>query len=74
MEFRANKKCINPSCGKEYSIDNDIYQCSCGFLLDIRYPDVPNRNLIEVFYQRRNFGGNIFNEMVYGAIGSTKLC
>jgi len=62
MEFRANKKCINPSCGKEYSIDNDIYQCSCGFLLDIRYPDVPNRNLIEVFYQRRNFGGNIFNE------------
>jgi len=62
MEFRANKKCINPSCGKEYSIDNDIYQCSCGFLLDIMYPDVPNRNLIEVFFQRRNFGGNIFNE------------
>jgi threonine synthase len=62
MEFRAKKKCINPSCGKEYSIDNNIYQCSCGFLLDIEYPDVPNRNLTEVFYQRRNFGGNIFNE------------
>ena len=62
MEFRAKKKCINPSCGIEYSIDNDIYRCSCGFLLDIKYPDVPNRELIEVFYQRRNFGGNIFNE------------
>jgi len=62
MEFRAKKKCINPSCGREYSIDNDIYQCSCGFLLDIEYRDPPNRNLIEVFYQRRNFGGNIFNE------------
>src|SRR5918993_152781 len=62
MEFRAKKKCINPSCGREYSIDNDIYQCSCGFLLDIEYPDLPNRNLTEVFYQRRNFGGNIFNE------------
>jgi threonine synthase len=62
MEFRAKKKCINPSCGIEYSIDNDIYRCSCGFLLDIKYPDVPSRDLIEVFYQRRNFGGNIFNE------------
>ncbi len=62
MEFRAKKKCVNPSCGIEYSIDNDIYRCSCGFLLDIKYPDVPSRDLIEVFYQRRNFGGNIFNE------------
>src|SRR6187200_964926 len=62
MEFRAKKKCINPSCGIEYSIDNDIYRCSCGFLLDIKYPDVPDRELIEIFYQRRNFGGNIFNE------------
>ena len=31
-------------------------------LLDIKYPDIPNRELIEIFYQRRNFGGNIFNE------------
>lgn len=62
MEFRAKKKCVNPSCGIEYSIDNDIYRCSCGFLLDIKYPNVPSRDLIEVFYQRRNFGGNIFNE------------
>ena len=62
MEFRAKKKCINPSCGIEYSIDNDIYRCSCGFLLDIQYLDVPKRDLIEVFFQRRNFGGNIFNE------------
>jgi len=62
MEFRVKKKCINPSCGIEYSIDNDIYRCSCGFLLDIQYLDVPKRDLIEIFYQRRNFGGNIFNE------------
>ncbi len=60
--MKVEKKCINPSCGLAYSIDNDIYRCSCGFLLDIEYSDHPNKSLIDVFYQRRNYGGNIFNE------------
>jgi threonine synthase len=62
MEFDAKKKCINPSCGIEYSVDNDIYRCSCGFLLDVKYNQKPDKDLIETFYQRRNYMGNIFNE------------
>ena len=56
------KKCINPSCGLTYEINNDIYRCSCNSLLDIRYPHHPSRDLIDTFYQRRNHGGNIYNE------------
>lgn len=62
MSSTAIKKCINPSCGLSYEIENDIYKCSCGSLLDIRYSIPPSKNLIEVFYKRRNHGGNIFNE------------
>lgn len=62
MKLNTVKRCINPSCGMEYSIDNDIYRCKCGFLLDVIYPDIPDKNLIDVFYQRRNYAGNIFNE------------
>ena len=31
----VTKKCINRSCGLSYEINNDIYRCSCGSLLDI---------------------------------------
>lgn len=62
MKFNTLKRCINPSCGIEYPIDNDIYRCKCGFLLDIIYPNIPDKKLIDVFYQRRNYAGNIFNE------------
>jgi threonine synthase len=58
----ANKKCINPSCGLSFEIGNDLYKCSCGSLLDIKYSEIPSKNLIEVFYARRNHGANIFNE------------
>jgi len=58
----AIKKCINPSCGLSFEIENDVYKCSCGSLLDIIYTVAPSKNLIEVFYARRNHGGNIFNE------------
>jgi len=58
----AIKKCINPSCGLSFEIENDVYKCSCGSLLDIIYTVAPSKNLIEVFYTRRNHGGNIFNE------------
>jgi threonine synthase len=56
------KKCINPSCGLTHDINNDIYRCSCGSLLDIKYSEKQNRDLVEKFYQRRDHGGNIYNE------------
>lgn len=58
----AIKKCMNPSCGLSFEIENDFYKCSCGSLLDIKYSVAPSKNLIDVFYARRNHGGNIFNE------------
>ena len=62
MQAVATKKCINPSCGLSFDIESDIYKCSCGSLLDIIYSKVPSKHLVEVFYARRNHGGNIFNE------------
>jgi threonine synthase len=62
MDARVVKKCINPSCGLTYEIDNNIYRCSCGSLLDVKYRDSISRELIERFYERRNHGGNIYNE------------
>ena len=56
------KKCINPSCGLTHEINNDIYRCSCGSLLDIKYSEKQSRDLIEKFYHRRDHGGNIYNE------------
>jgi threonine synthase len=58
----AIKKCINGSCGLTYAIDNCIYRCSCGSLLDIIYKKSKPKSLIDVFYQRRNHGTNIYNE------------
>jgi threonine synthase len=60
--LKVEKKCINPSCGLTYSINNDIYRCSCGYLLDIEYSEHPDKSLIDIFFQRRNPNGNIFNE------------
>jgi threonine synthase len=62
MALRAVKKCIDPSCGLTYEINNDIYRCSCNSLLDIKYHIRHPMSLIDVFYQRRNHGGNIYNE------------
>jgi threonine synthase len=62
MDAHTLKKCISPSCGLTYEINNNIYRCSCGSLLDIKYNEKPGRNLIEKFYERRNHGGNIYNE------------
>jgi threonine synthase len=58
----VTKKCINRSCGLSYEINNDIYRCSCGSLLDIRYSETKPRTLIDVFFERRNHGRNIYNE------------
>ncbi|HJT49632.1 MAG TPA: pyridoxal-phosphate dependent enzyme [Nitrososphaeraceae archaeon] len=62
MKTDAIKKCISTSCGLTYAIDNDSYRCSCGSLLDIIYKETRPKSLIDVFYKRRNHGGNIYNE------------
>jgi threonine synthase len=62
MRSHAIKKCMNLSCGGVYEVKNDIYRCTCGSLLDIIYGERPSQNLINTFYERRNHGGNIYNE------------
>ncbi len=62
MKGSSIKKCINPSCGLSFDIDNDIYRCSCGFLVDVIYSKTPSKSLFEVFFARRNHGGNIYDE------------
>ena len=56
------KKCINPSCNLTYEINNNTLVCKCGSFLDIIYQHNYSRDLVQVFYQRRNHGGNIYNE------------
>ena len=56
------KKCINPSCNLTYEINNNTLVCKCGSFLDIIYQYNYSRELVHVFYQRRNHGGNIYNE------------
>ena len=62
MIENAIKKCINPKCGKTFNIISEAYSCSCNSLLDVIYLDKPEKELIEIFYSRRNHGGNIYNE------------
>ena len=56
------KRCINPSCNLTYEIINNTLVCKCGSFLDIIYQHNYSRDLVQVFYQRRNHGGNIYNE------------
>ena len=56
------KKCINPSCNLTYEINDNTLVCKCGSFLDIIYQHNYSRDLVQVFYQRRNHGGNIYNE------------
>jgi len=62
MKKNAIEKCINPKCGKTFDIISEAYACSCNSLLDVIYLDKPKKELIEIFYSRRNHGGNIYNE------------
>jgi threonine synthase len=62
MKRIAAKKCINPKCGKTFNILSEDYSCSCNSLLDVAYLEKPKKRLIETFYARRNYGGNIYNE------------
>ena len=62
MQANAYLKCILPHCGLEYSIDARVFECEKGHLLDVKYKKIPSRALKELFYNRRNPQGSIFNE------------
>jgi len=62
MQNQANLKCIIPKCGKEYPISSTKIKCECGNLLDVNYKHNLSTNLKEIFYERRNPQGSIFNE------------
>ena len=62
MQNQANLKCIIPKCGKEYPISSTSIKCECGNLLDVNYKHNLSPNLKEIFYERRNPQGSIFNE------------
>ena len=62
LQGKSCLKCISHKCGKEYPIPVFEFNCTCGNLLDVKYNDTPSQNLKEMFYQRRNPQGSIFNE------------
>ena len=62
MQNKSYLKCISHKCGKEYPIPTTEFHCICGNPLDVKYKDAPSQNLKELFYQRRNPQGSIFNE------------
>ncbi|MEJ2126528.1 MAG: pyridoxal-phosphate dependent enzyme, partial [Candidatus Bathyarchaeota archaeon] len=55
-------QCINPSCGKKYSVNEPRTNCDCGELLDVKYKGEFPTSLKETFSERLNHHQNIFNE------------
>ena len=62
MQHTAFQKCIDSTCGLEYPISEIRIECDRGHLLDVKYKIVPSPSLKDLFYNRRNPAGNIFNE------------
>ena len=62
MQGDAYLKCIDPQCGLEYSTYTSAVQCEKGHLLDVIYKKKPQPTLKQIFYDRRNSQGSIFNE------------
>ena len=63
MLQKAKLVCINPKCGKTYPIKSTAIKCeTCDFLLDVKYEESPNSDLMNTFYERRNPQGSIYNE------------
>ncbi|MFY9300959.1 MAG: threonine synthase [Candidatus Nitrosotenuis sp.] len=62
MKGNAYLKCIDPYCGLEYPISSKNIECEHGHLLDVKYKKTPSPELKELFYNRRNPQGSIFNE------------
>ena len=66
MHSQAVKKCINLSCGFTYEINNDIYRCTCGSLLDIIYSERPWRVLSISFMNEEIMEGTSIMRVVFG--------
>jgi len=62
MRVEAYQQCINPTCGLKYPTSESRIRCEKGHLLDVRYKGRFPKYLKDVFYGRRNHGGNIYNE------------
>jgi len=63
MKPKAFQQCIIPKCGKTCDVHELRTECEkCGNLIDVVYESCPKNGLKEIFYQRRNHRGNIFNE------------
>ena len=63
MLQKAKLVCVNPKCGKIFPIRSTTINCDvCNYLLDVKYEENPNPKLKNVFYDRRNPQGSIYNE------------
>ena len=63
MKKNAYVQCIIPSCGRTYDVHEIQTGCEkCGNLLDAKYKGHVSPKLKDVFYERRNHEGNIFDE------------
>lgn len=63
MKKNAYTQCIIPSCGRTYDVHEIQTECEkCGNLLDAKYKGHVSPKLKDVFYERRNHEGNIFDE------------
>ena len=62
MKSQAFQQCIDPKCGLNYPILEARIQCEKKHLIDIKYRGHFPKYLKDVFYGRRNHGGNIYNE------------
>jgi threonine synthase len=62
MKTESWQQCIDPSCGKKYSVKERRTTCDCGELLDVRYKGDFPKSLQETFSKRRNHRQNIFDE------------
>jgi threonine synthase len=63
MKKNAYTQCIIPRCGRTYNVHEIQTECEkCGNLLDVKYKGHVSSKLKDVFYERRNHEGNIFDE------------
>jgi len=62
MKTEVSQQCINPACALKYPTNEIRIRCEKGHLLDVKYRGRFPKYLKDVFYKRRNHGGNIYNE------------
>ena len=62
MKETAYLQCIDPYCGLKYDIKKMNITCEKKHFLDVQYDNTPSNELKELFYRRRNYRDNIFNE------------